>query len=80
MVNIFRDILSIFVNLLALTQMSPYHLPNTHLHSLPMHLLSSAFVPPCLVSGYIIVNRHTRRHAHICMYNINYDNTVDDFY
>lgn len=51
MVNIFQDILSIFVNLLALTQMSPYHLPNTHLHSLPMHLLSSAFVPPCLVSG-----------------------------
>jgi hypothetical protein len=45
MVDILQDTLSIFAKLQALTRMSPFHLPNTHLHSLPMHLLSSAFLP-----------------------------------
>jgi len=66
MVDILQDTLSIFAKLQALTRMSPYHLPNTHLHSLPMHLLSSAFLP---IDELVDASHtHTHTHTHVCIY------------
>jgi len=55
MVDILQDTLSIFAKLQALTRMSPYHL-----HSLPVHLLSSAFLP--------IVELVDASHTHVYIY------------
>lgn len=66
MVDILQDTLSIFAKLQALTRMSPYHLPNTHLHSLPMHLLSSAFLP---IDELVDASHtHTRVYRYIYIY------------
>jgi hypothetical protein len=79
MVDILQDTLSIFAKLQALTRMSPYHLPNTHLHSLPVHLLSSAFLP--------IVELVDASHTHVYIYiyacyvhNLNNENSDGDGY